>query len=249
MTAIYRVLAGAPFRYLCTLMVLTAAGLAGCAKTYHFNTRDYVPVYPRLEAPVNLRAALVVPYETKDFAYKFVYKRWGLGEALESHMLSGLKAAFTEVAVASDGKIPAGVDRIVTCSLGNKTDLYVGFVQSDKKATIELACRVTNASGTPLWEGSVVRTETFNAGIVGHMLQLTALASVFVKSVDVGSAEDMYDAMITSGSNNSLILTVDEMMNKMIGEGAPKICPGCTTKPDWRNVVKTKIEVSADKDD
>ena len=125
----------------------------------------------------------------------------------------------------------------MTCSLGKKTDLNVGFVWSDKTATVELGCHVSDASQTALWEGSILRSDTFNAGIVGQMLQITAVASVFIKKIDLGSAEEMYDAVITNGSNNSLILGVDELMDKMIKEGSTKICPDCTGIADWRKTV------------
>ncbi len=223
-----------PFRSLHLLVLLALLILTGCTKSYHFNTPDYVPAYPKLMSPIPLKAALLIPEETRGFNYSFVYKRWALGEALESHMLSGMKAAFSEAVVSPDGSMPAGCDRIVICSLDKKTDIKIGTVGSDKIATIGLDCQVQDAAKLVLWTGSVQRSETFNAGIVGTMLRLTAAASVFVRGIDVGGAEEMYDAMITSGSNNTLILAVDEMMSKMIGEGAAKICAGCPGKPDWR---------------
>ncbi|MDD5287169.1 MAG: hypothetical protein PHD54_15070, partial [Desulfuromonadaceae bacterium] len=243
------IIVGASLRYLSALVIFAMAVLAGCTTTYHFNTADYVPVFPKLETPVPLRVALVIPEKTKEITYKFANRRWNIGEALESHMLNGLKAAFADVSVASNEIYMTGIDRVVTCSLGDKTNLNVGFVWSDKTATIEMGCRVSDASQKALWEGSILRSDTFNAGIVGQMLQITAIASVFIKSVDLGSAEEMYDAMITSGSNNSLILGVDELMDKMLKEGTTKICPSCSRNTDWRKTVKPVKAVITEMDE
>lgn len=227
-------------RHLCPYagILLAAFFLGGCS-TYHFNTSEFSPAFPRLETPIARKVALAVPEETRTFNFSFANKRWAVGEAVESHVLSGLKAAFSDAVAVSGSALPPGFDRLATCSLGKKSNLTIGYVWSDKVATIELSCHIQDASGTPLWNGAVSRAEVFNERIVGHMLQLTALASVFIRSVDARGAEERYDAMITSGVNNSLILAVDEMMNKMVKEGAVVICSGCTGHPDWRKVVQT----------
>ncbi len=208
-------------------LLFAAFVFSGCTKVYHFNTPDYVPAYPKPENTIPLKVALHIPEESREFAYSFVYKRWALGEALESHMLNGLKAAFGDAAITSEPSVPSGFDRVAVCTLEKSTDIKIGTVGSDKIATIGLVCRIEDATKSVRWEGRVNRTETFNAGIVGTMLRVTAFASVFIRSVDVAGAEEMYDAMITSGSNNTLILTVDEMINKIVKDGRTRICPGC----------------------
>jgi len=166
-------------------------------------------------------------------------------------MGNGLKAAFKDVVVTLvDGKAPANVDRVMICSLGDKTDLKVGvFVWSDKTAIIELNCQVFDNAKTVLWEGSILRTDTFNPGIAGYLLPITAVAANFLPRMDVQGAEEMYADTITSATNNSMILTIDEFMEKMVKEGRSKICPSCNDATDWRKTVTHVKSDSVEKDE
>jgi hypothetical protein len=222
--------------------------LAGCTTKLHFNTPEMIPHYPQMSAPIPHRVALIVPEETRDMAYTIPLRRWCIGEAVPTHMAAALKSAFKDVTVADDGKIPADAERIIYCSLGAGTDMKFGMlVSSDKTATVELNCRVLDAARSTLWEGGILRSDTFNAGIVAQMLQLTAITSIFYSNVDVAGAEEAYAAMITAGSNSSMVLAVDQLMEKMIREGRSGICPGCSDATDWRKVVvKAKKPVRDD---
>ena len=220
------------------MMMLLVACISGCAKSYRLDTEDFVPKYPLLEEPLPLKVALVVPKETRRFAYKIPLRRWEMGAALESHMSSALKAAFKDVVSVPDEKSASGVDRIFVCSLGASTSLKVGLlVTSDHTATVDLGCQVLDASRVPLWEGRILRSDTFNAGIIGKMLLASSISSLFIKGVDVVGSEEKFEAVITDGSNNSLVLAVEQFMEKMLKEGQRKICPNCTGNADWR---KTK---------
>lgn len=219
--------------------------LAGCTTKLHFNTPEMTPHYAKMAAPIPQHIVLIVPEETRNLAYTIPLRRWCIGEAVPTHMASALKSAFKDVIVSEDGKIPADADRIIYCSLGTKTDMKFGvLVTSDKTATIELNCRVLDAASKTLWEGGVLHSDTFNAGIVGQMLAVKAFASIFYKSVDLTSAEDAYAEMIAFGSNNSMILAVDRFMEKMIREGKSSICPNCSDATDWRKsvVIEKKAE-------
>ncbi|MDO9069874.1 MAG: hypothetical protein Q7W05_15655 [Deltaproteobacteria bacterium] len=212
--------------------------LGGCTTKIHFDLPELAPEYSKLEAPIPLRVALIVPEKTREFAYKIPLKHWCLGEAVPGHMGNGLRAAFKDVVTVVNGEAPADVDRVMICSLGDKTDLKAGvFVWSDKTTIIELNCQVSDNAKSVLWEGYVLRTDTFNPGIAGYMLPITALASNFLPKMDVRGAEAMYADTITSAANNCLILAVDQFMEKMLREGRSKICPGCNDATDWRKTV------------
>ena len=216
--------------------------LAGCTTSYHLNTESFVPRYPRLTNPFPMNVALVVPAETSGFAFTVPMRRWEIGEAVSSHMASGLKAAFKDVVVLNDEKAPPKAERIVVCSLRKRTELKLGMlVTSDHTANIDLDCKVLDASRKMLWEGSILRSDTFNAGIIGQMLLLQSASSFFVKNVDVSGSVDMFHSVITSGSNSSLVLAVDQLMEKMISEGNTRICTTCSAKPDWRKTVAEQV--------
>lgn len=224
---------------------------SGCTTKIHFDLPEFAPEYPKLEVPIPLRVALIVPEKTREFAFKIPLKHWCLGEAVSGHMGKGLRAAFKDVVVTVvDGKIPVDVDRVVDCSLGDKTDLKVGvFVWSDKTTIIELNCQVFDNTKSVLWEGSILRTDTFNPGIAGYLLPITAVAANFLPKMDVQGAEEMYADTITSATNNSLILTIDEFMEKMVKEGRNKICPSCNDSTDWRKTVAPVTSDSINQED
>jgi len=232
------------------LLLMTACFcFTGCTTKFHFNTPEMTPQYSQMAAPIPLRVALIVPEETRNVAYTVPLRRWCIGEAVPTHMASALKSAFKDVRVSEDGKIPADADRIIHCSLGANTDMKFGvLVTSDKTATVELKCKVLDAARRTLWEGGILRSDTFNAGIIGQMLPLTAMVSIFYKKVDVAGAEEAYAAMITAGSNNSMVLAVDQFMEKMIREGRTRICPSCSDASDWRNSV-VKVEPAGSDDE
>ena len=224
--------------------------LPGCTTKLHFNTPEMTPQYSKMAAPIPHRVVLIVPEETRDRAYTIPLRRWCIGEAVPGHMASALKSAFKDVVESTDGKIPADADRIIYCSLGAKTDMKFGvLVTSDKTATIELNCRVLDATSKTLWEGGILHSDTFNAGIVGQMLAVKAFASIFYKSVDLASAEDAYAEMIAFGSNNSMILTIDQFMEKMIRDGRTSICPSCSDATDWRKSVTIEKKIANGDDD
>lgn len=217
--------------------------LGGCTTKIHFNLPELTPEYPKLEAPIPLRVALIVPEKTREFAFKIPLKHWCIGEAIPGHMGNGLKAAFKDVVTVVDEKIPADVDRVIVCSLGDKTDLKVGvFVWSDKTTIIELNCRVLDKAESSLWEGTILRTDTFNPGIAGYLLPITAVAANFLPKMDVQGAEELYADTITSATNNSMVLTIDQFMEKMIKEGRNKICPDCNDATDWHKTVPVKAD-------
>lgn len=213
--------------------------LSGCTTKIHFDLPELAPEYPKLETPIPLSVALIVPEKTREFAFKIPLKHWCLGEAVPGHVGNGLRAAFKNVVAVVDGKAPTDVDRVMICSLGDKTDLKVGvFVWSDKTTIIELNCQVFDNTKSVLWEGSILRTDTFNPGIAGYLLPITAVASNFLPRMDVRGAEAMYADTITSAANNSMILAVDQFMGKMVKEGRNKICPSCNDATDWRKTIQ-----------
>lgn len=223
-------------RLVAVLFIL--ALLCGCTKTLHFNTPEMTPQYPVMTKPFPYRAALIVPTETRERAFTIPLRRWNIGEAVPSHMASALKSAFKTVAVADEGKLPADAERGVVCRLGSATDLKLGLLAtSDHTATIELTCLVQDGSLRTLWEGTVLHSETFNAGMLGKMHLLTAAASIFFKNADTSGSEELLASVIADGSNTAMVLAVDKLMEKMITEGRSRICPPCNAATDWRTSV------------
>jgi hypothetical protein len=211
--------------------------LIGCTKTIHFNTPEMTPKYPGVSKPFPYRAALLVPQETRSFAFTIPLRRWNIGEAVPVHMASALKSAFNEVVTIEGDKHSAGFERNVLCQLGPGTNMKFGLlVITDKTATIELNCQITDASQRILWQGGVTHSETFNAGMVGTMLTLNAAASIFIKKADIDleSSEDAYANVLAIGSNTAMIMTVDKLMEKMVNEGRSSICPDCSEATHWR---------------
>ncbi len=225
--------------FLFCVLAVAACLTAGCTTSYHINTPDYIPVYPKLKTPVPLTAGLIVPQETLDYAHSVPLARWEVGQAVSSHMASGLKAAFKNVVVLAGGKPDAGVDIVVTCTLGQQSKFKPGLlVTSDHAVTIELICKTTDTSNVSLWDGHILQTDIFNAGIIGKMLIATSLTSIFVSNVDVQGAVDSFGLVVAGGSNNNLVIAVNRMMEKMVNEGRLKICPKCGDDTDWRKIVQ-----------
>lgn len=221
------------------VFIMAAALLGGCTKTLHFNTPEMTPQYPAMSTPFPHRAALIVPPETREIAFTVPLRRWNIGEAVPGHMASALKSAFNSVKVAEDGTCPADAERCIICRLGPETVMRFGMlVTSDNTATIELTCLVTDRLQRKLWEGTVVHSETFNAGMVGKMHLLTATSSLFFKNADVSGSEELLASVIADGANTTMALAVDKLMEKMIKEGRNDICSACNEATDWRKTVK-----------
>ena len=212
----------------------------GCTTKIHFDRPEFAPEYAKMEKPIPLRVALIIPQETREFAHKVPLRHWCIGEAVPGHMAIGLKAAFKDVVTVVDGKAPADVDRVVICSLGDKTELKTKFAWSDIVTIIELKCQVMDNAKSLLWEGSILRTDSFAPGAVGYLLPITAVASNFLPGMDVKGADAMYADTISSAANNSLILGIDQFMEKMIREGRSSICAGCSDATDWRKSAVTE---------
>ncbi|NJD92441.1 MAG: hypothetical protein FIA91_13195 [Geobacter sp.] len=215
-------------------LVLLLACLSGCTTVHHLNTPEFIPEYAKKQNPFPLTVALSVPEETQKYAFTIPTVRWEVGEAVSSHMASGLQAVFKDVAVIKDGKPVAGADLTAVCSLGKQTEYQRGmFVSSDQTFVVQLECRVLDQSKKTLWEGTVLHTNVYNAGMAAKMLMATSAASIFIKSVDPSSAQQGYQESLAVGMNDTLLVAVDQMMARLVGEGKSRICPDCTSYPEW----------------
>ena len=47
--------------------------LGGCTTKIHYNLPELAPEYPKLEVPIPLRVALIVPEKTREFAFKLKF--------------------------------------------------------------------------------------------------------------------------------------------------------------------------------
>lgn len=225
---------GVLFKKQSFLLMLILFVLSGCTTVHHLNTPEFTPEYAKKPNPFPLTAAISVPEETQKFAYTIPTVRWEVGEAVSSHMASGLQAVFRDVVVIKDGRPVASVDRYVVCSLGKQTEYRRGmFVSSDQTFVIDLECKLQDKSGKTLWEGSVIHTNVYNAGLAAKMLMATSAASIFIRSVDPSSAQKGYQEALSSGMNDTLLVAVDQMMAKLVKEGREQICPGCSVWPEW----------------
>lgn len=223
-----------PLFRLMVFSTLFLVSISGCTTIHHMNTPEFIPEYVKKQDQFPLKVALVVPEETRKFAFTIPTVRWEVGAAVATHMASGLQAVFKEVAVVKDEKIALDFDRKAVCSLGKQTEYQRGmFVSSDQTFIISLDCAVYDRAGRRLWAGEVLHKNVYNAGLAAKMLMASAAAAVILKSGDTASAQQGYQESLNSGMNETLIVAVDQMMAKMISEGKVAICPDCKVYPEW----------------